>query len=131
MILLDTHIWVRWIHGDKNLSENIKQIIKDNEINGLGISIISCWEVAKLVEYKRLILPLDIKDWFSIAINYPGIKIFPLTPDIIIESTQLPGEFHKDPADQLITATSRLNKIPILTLDEKIIKYKNVNTLKF
>ena len=126
MILLDTHIWVWWVHGAEQLSKNQERIIEENEQSGLAISIISCWEIAKLVEYKRLELPLNIKDWFNEALNYPGMKILPLTTEIIIESTELPGKFHKDPADQIIVATSRINKIAVLTADDKILKYKYV-----
>src|ERR1051326_3331162 len=100
MIVLDTHIWIWWVHNDTQLNDEHKSLIKDNESSGLLISVISCWEVAKLVEYNRLILPCPIKDWFDKAINYPGINVIQLRPDIIIESTQLPGIFHKDPADR-------------------------------
>ncbi len=38
-----------------------------------------------------------------------------LTPRIIVESTQLPGKFNKDPADQLIVATARVLDVSVLT----------------
>lgn len=130
MILLDTHIWIWWIHYANELSSNAKYIIKNSENNGLGVSIISCWEIAKLYENKRLILPVDIGGWLEIALNYPGISLIPLTPEIVIESTQLPGKFHKDPADQLIVATSRILGIPLLTIDNKIIDYQYVDKVE-
>jgi len=49
-----------------------------------------------------------------------------LTPEIIVESTQLPGEFHRDPADQLIVATSRILNIPLVTMDHAIRNYPHV-----
>jgi PIN domain nuclease of toxin-antitoxin system len=58
-----------------------------------------------------------------------GIQLLELTPQIAIESTLLPGEFHKAPADQIITATGRVLGIPLLTADEKILNYPHVNTL--
>jgi PIN domain nuclease of toxin-antitoxin system len=123
MILLDTHIWVWWVHGEKNLTHNMEDKIKKSGKDGLGISIISCWEVAKLVEYQRLKLPCSVSEWIEIALNYPGIHLLDLSPQIAIESTQLPGIFHRDPADQIIVATSRILDYPILTADERIIKY--------
>ncbi len=54
MILLDTHTWIWWIHDDPNLPAKHRKYIVENESDGLGISIISCWEVAKLTEYNRL-----------------------------------------------------------------------------
>ncbi|MDT3740642.1 MAG: type II toxin-antitoxin system VapC family toxin [Candidatus Kapabacteria bacterium] len=126
MILLDTHIWIWWVHGAKELKPDYESIILNNENHGLGVSIISCWEVAKLVENKRLKLPIDISNWIDTALNYPGIVLIPITPEIAVESTQLPGSFHKDPADQIIVATSRIFNIPILTVDKKIIDYQFV-----
>jgi PIN domain nuclease of toxin-antitoxin system len=126
LILLDTHIWIWWVHGAKELSSANELIISNSENFGLGISIISCWEVAKLVENRRLILPLDVSQWIDTALNYPGIVLLPFTPEIAVESTQLPGNFHKDPADQIIVVTSRIYKIPVLTVDNKILDYQFV-----
>ena len=92
------------------------------------MSIISCWEVAKLVEYKRLLLPCSVADWFDQALSYPGVVLLGLTPRIVIESTELPGDFHKDPADQMIVATSRVLDCPLLTNDRKILTYQHVVT---
>lgn len=44
------------------------------------------------------------------ALIYPGIQLLELTPEIAIESTRLPGEFHRDPADQIIVATARIHE---------------------
>lgn len=126
MIVLDTHIWVWWIDNPAKLNKKQQKVISDNEIEGIVISRISCWEIAKLVEKRRLKLNIPIDEWLSIAINYPGIEVVELTNDIIIESTQLPGRFHKDPADQLIVATARKLNLALLTNDKKILKYKHV-----
>ncbi|MEW6126493.1 MAG: type II toxin-antitoxin system VapC family toxin [Acidobacteriota bacterium] len=130
MIILDTHIWIWWVHNDKKLTNNQRKWIKDNESYGLGISAISCWEVAKLVELKRLTLPEPMADWFDKALNYPGILLINLTPQIALESTQLPPIFHNDPADQIIVATARVYDCALLTADAKILAYAHVKTLK-
>ena len=52
-----------------------------------------------------------------------------LTPQIAIESTQLPGAFHHDPADQIIVATARYYDCPVLTADARILDYPHVKTL--
>ena len=129
MILLDTHIWVWWVHGDPSLTANQKRFIIEHEADGLGVSIISCWEVAKLVERARLILPCTVGDWFDQALLYPGVKLLNLTPAIVVDSTQLPPGFHQDPADQLIVPTARVNGYPLLTADQKLISYPHVMTL--
>jgi PIN domain nuclease of toxin-antitoxin system len=128
MILLDTHILIWWIDNSPRLTQRHRQIIHEQQDDGLGISIYSCWEIAKLVEYGKLELKFPIEDWLEIALSHPDLQLIDLTIPIIIKSTQLPG-FHKDPADQIIVATSMILGIPLLTADEKIIAYPDVTTL--
>ncbi|RLC77110.1 MAG: type II toxin-antitoxin system VapC family toxin [Chloroflexi bacterium] len=130
MIVLDTHIWVWWVHGDKRLTPTQIEVIVANETDVIGVSAISCWEVAKLVEYNRLRLPCPLEEWFEQALSYPGILLIPLTPEIVIESTRLPGEFHRDSADQIIVATARVYNCPLVTGDEKILNYPYVTTIR-
>lgn len=128
MILVDTHIWVWWIHGDQNLTSDHVALISDNEEEGIGIGTITCWEVAKLVEYGRLELPVPVETWLAEALGYPGMNLLPLSPEIAVESTQLPGDFHRDPADQIIVATARIHDIKLVTVDSKILGYPYVDT---
>ena len=129
MILLDTHIWVKWVLDEKQLPELVQRQIIEHEKDGLGVSVISCWEVAKLLELKRLNLDMDVSDWINQALSYPGIQLVELSPCIAVESTRLPGEFHRDPADQIIVATARIHECPLLTLDRKILAYSHVKLL--
>jgi PIN domain nuclease of toxin-antitoxin system len=126
VIILDTHIWIWWVHDDPQLPEQYKAYIQANEVEDLGISAISCWEIAKLVEYGRITLPHPVDIWLDKALNYPGVQLLPLTPAIAVESTQLPPPFHKDPADQIIVATARIYQCPIVSLDRKIREYGHV-----
>jgi PIN domain nuclease of toxin-antitoxin system len=57
LILLDTHIWVWWVQDLPRLTTVQRRHLEQNETAGLGVSAISCWEVAKLVEVGRLTLP--------------------------------------------------------------------------
>ncbi len=129
MIVLDTHIWVWWVHGDDRLTEKQAEVIKTNEADTIGISAISLWEVAKLVEYDRLTLPYPVEEWFELALGYPGIGVLALTPEIAAASIQLPGSFHRDPADQIIVATARNHACSLLTSDQKLIKYPHVESI--
>jgi PIN domain nuclease of toxin-antitoxin system len=95
----------------------------------LGISIISCWEVAKLVEKNRLVLSISVDEWLKEALAYPGVQLLSLNVPIVVQSTQLSG-FHNDPADQIIVATAKVYKCPLLTADTKILNYSDVETLK-
>jgi PIN domain nuclease of toxin-antitoxin system len=94
-------------------------------LRGIGVSIISCWEVAKLVEYGRLKLPQDVAEWLGVAL----LQLLDLTPAIVVESTRLPQPFHKDPADQMIVATARMHDCSLATADDKILNYAHVRTV--
>lgn len=129
MIVLDSHIRVWWVHGDKRLTDSQARIIQENEIEAIGISSISLWEIAKLVEYNRLKLPYGLSEWFDSALSYPGIRLLEITPEIAVQSTRLPGKFHRDPADQTIVATARVYECPLVTSDNKILQYAHLNTV--
>lgn len=129
MIVLDTHVWIWWVHGDLLLPPDYVGVVQSHEAAGLGVSAIACWEVAKLVEYGRLTLPCPVGEWLEQALAYPGMQLLPLTPEIAVESTQLPPPFHKDPADQIIVATTRIYRLPLVTCDAKIRAYPHVQLL--
>lgn len=126
MIILDTHIWIWHVQGDVRLDKRTQEFIKQNETTGLGVSAISIWEIAKAVEHEKLILSMDTLDWLKLACDYPGAQILPLTPEICVESTNLPGTFHRDPADQLIVSTARMLNAELVTADSKILSYPHV-----
>lgn len=71
MILLDTHIWVWWVHGDSALSASRREWLDSSGETGIGVSVISCWEVAKLVELQRLTLPCPVFDWIQRRFRIP------------------------------------------------------------
>lgn len=129
MIILDTHIWVWWVHGDERLEPSQANAIQRAEGDVIGVSAISCWEIAKLVERGRLELPRPLEEWFGLALDYPGVRLIELSPSIAVASVQLPGRFHRDPADQIIVATARINECPLVTSDQKINSYEHVETV--
>jgi PIN domain nuclease of toxin-antitoxin system len=125
VILLDTHVWVWWVDGGAQLPPNYLTLIQTEVANGLGVCAISCWEVAKLVELGRLQLAIPVDQWLVLALQ-PPIQLLPLSPEVAVGSTRLPGSFHRDPADQLIVATARHYNCPLITLDRLIRAYPHV-----
>lgn len=129
MIILDTHIWVWWMDENPSLLKKERDIILGNQSDGLGISAFSLWEVAKLYEKQRITFTIPLNKWFSKALERPDIVLLPISPDVIVESVELPDEFHNDPADQIIVATARVYDCPLITYDSKILTYKHVKLL--
>jgi PIN domain nuclease of toxin-antitoxin system len=128
MIILDTHIWIWWVEQNYRLTNNQQKLIETYRSEGLGVSIISCWEIAKLVEIQRIALKIPIQEWLNQALAYKNVELIHLSLPIIIQSTQLIN-FHKDPADQLIVATAKVYNCPLLTADQKILHYPDVEIL--
>lgn len=128
MIVLDTHTWIWWVHADSRLPSALEQRIRSTPADQRMVSIISCWEVAKLVENSRITLPVAIGSWLEQSTRSSVAQIVPLTLPIILDATALPEGFHKDPADQIIVATARTLGAVLLTVDEKIRKYEYVQT---
>lgn len=131
MIVIDTHILLWWVSGDKSLSATATKAIKETLAKGseVIISSISAWEIAMLIKKGRLVLSMEIESWLDEVTQIDGVRFFPVDNEIGIKSTMLPGEFHKDPADRMIVATARKLAVPLVTSDEKIIHYEHVKTV--
>ena len=128
MTALDTHTWIFWVNDSLDeLSPKALESIQSHDV--LGVSIISCWEIAMLVAKNRLRLNIDVLSWIDQALKYPGVKLLNLNPEITVLSTRLPGNFHGDPADRLIVATCMYNNIPLISKDKKIHSWGNINII--
>ena len=128
--LLDTHVWVWWMANPSRVSGTAYDTIRGiGPEDRLLLSAISVWEVAKLVQKGRLTLGMDLEVWVQRALDLPRLSLVGLSPDIAIESNRLPGEFHRDPADQIIVASARITGAVVITSDEAIQSYPHVRTL--
>ena len=128
MIVLDTHIWFYFINdGPGEMQAAARKAVRENDV--LGVCVISCWEIAMLVAKDRLRLSIDVQDWITQALMYKGIKLIDMTPEIAVLSTRLPGEFHQDPADRIIVASSLKLGALLVTLDQNIIEWGHIQTI--
>jgi PIN domain nuclease of toxin-antitoxin system len=125
LLVLDTHVWIWLINGE--LEHISKKCIEAVEIAGvkgnLGVSAISVWEVGMLESKGRIHLQQICIDWVRDALSAPGLRLLPLTPEIAIESSRLPGQIHGDPADRILTATCRILGATLATKDRQLLSY--------
>lgn len=82
-----------------------------------------------LVSAGRLSLSMGLDDWLETVSEIEGLRFVPIDVRTGIESTCLPGEFHKDPADRMIVALARNLNVPVVTADYKIIAYEHVRSI--
>lgn len=104
MIVLDTHIWYWWINNDfGRLPKEIIEIIEDSP--DVGVSAVSCFELALANKKGRVELSLPLSKWFERALSGSDIDLLALTPEIASRAAGL-TEVHRDPFDRIIIATT-------------------------
>jgi PIN domain nuclease of toxin-antitoxin system len=132
-LLLDTHVWL-WLAlgtAGKIPPAALKVIEEIARSGGLMVSIISIWELALLVARERVVLPLPLNDWVGLALSRPEIRLLGLSrPNTVIDSVNLPGELHADPADRFLIATARNRRATLATHDDRIIAYGQLGHVK-
>jgi len=119
-LLLDTHIWVRWLSLDQSLDKELVREIE--EADRLAISAVSCWEVAYLAKKKRIELPIALADWMVAALEGSGVEVINLSSNIAVKAAGLP-DIHRDPADRFIIATALESSFRVVSFDECFKQY--------
>ncbi len=129
-LLLDTHVWVDFINASPKLRPHAVAAIDKARSDGSAfVSVISIWEVALLVRLKRLMLDAPVPQWTSEALKLPGVNLLPFTPEIAIASVDLPDPMHKDPADRILVASARVERLTLVTRDRDILALARSNKL--
>ncbi len=116
MINLDTHILVFALAGDVKPRE--RRVLAENT---WSISAIVLWELAKLAQLGRVGVDLENAE---VVRTLSSLHVWPLDLSVSVQSTKL--DFHSDPADEIIAATSIVHAVPLLTRDKRILKSRVV-----
>mgnify|MGYP003384048156 CR=1 FL=1 len=104
MIVLDTHIWYWWVNLEhERLPPGMVAAIENAP--RVGVSPVSCFELAMAHRRGRLELPLQLRDWFARALEGSDVELLPLTTEISALAVEL-SEIHRDPFDRIIIATA-------------------------
>ena len=119
--LLDTHTFLWFVAGDKQLPEKIKTKILD--INELCyISVASFWEITIKKQIGKLEIDVSINELFTYA-ERNQIEILQITSDHLLELERLP-QHHNDPFDRLIVSQAIAEKMILFSKDKGLKKYK-------
>ena len=124
-VLLDTHI-VLWLDsGSDRLSRATCDLV-DQCWRGGGsvlLSAVTAWEIALLADTGRIALDVAVADWLERFIDRPGIAVVPLSLHAATGAYRLHHLEHRDPADRLLIATAIELGCPLLTYDERILRF--------
>jgi PIN domain nuclease of toxin-antitoxin system len=119
VILLDTHA-VYWLNQSPEKLSGIatRAIRRAATSTGLGLSSISLWELAWLLQNGRLRLKTaTARAFLDALLQTPGLVLLEITTEIALRAAQLPAGFPNDPADRLIAGTAWVHDMPIVTRD--------------
>lgn len=130
MTVLDTNALIWWINNARKLSRKAKKAIEEAEKKkAVYISSISILEICILVKRGRLKLDTSPDNWLRQVEALSYVHFVPMDNKIALLSVNLPDFSHKDPADRIIIATALNLGAKLITSDEKILKYKRVQTV--
>ena len=123
-LLLDTCAAL-WLAENGTLSATAADALEEaNQASRTTwVSPISAWEIGMLVSRGRIALSSSPNLWFRRLLDQPEIGLCPLEPDVLIDSSALPGDAPRDPADRIILATARGHGFRILTRDRQMVAY--------
>ncbi|MGD9598029.1 MAG: type II toxin-antitoxin system VapC family toxin [Steroidobacteraceae bacterium] len=125
-LLLDTHVWIWLSFGTPGVfhPDLRKRLDAADGAHPLHVSIISAWEIALLAARGRLNLARPTQAWLEEALAHPALQLLALDdPAVVVDSNELPGDFHADPADRLLVATARIGGHTLVTRDHGILDY--------
>ncbi|RZL31000.1 MAG: type II toxin-antitoxin system VapC family toxin [Pedobacter sp.] len=119
--LLDTHAFLWFVAGDKQLPLSIKSELID--INQpCFLSIASLWEIAIKKQIGKLELNIGFNELFRFA-ERNQIEIISINETHL--STLLNLEFiHNDPFDRIIVSQAIAEDLVLISKDHKLKKYK-------
>ncbi|MFM7716382.1 MAG: type II toxin-antitoxin system VapC family toxin, partial [Microcystis sp.] len=115
------HIWFWYIN------ENFEQFPLEwtaqiRQADSVGVSPISCYEIALAHNKGRLTLDIPIQQWLTDALTPSGIELLPLTSEITLRAVNL-SPVHKDPFDRIIIATALEYQAKLASVDSLFPEY--------
>jgi len=119
--LLDTHTFIWWVIDDNRLSSTARNIIADPG-NNLFFSAASAWEIVIKVRLGKLNLPEPPETYIPSRLSINRFESLPIQMNHALQVVNLPA-LHQDPFDRIIIAQSQVEKMPIITVDNKITQY--------
>ena len=123
-ILLDTHIFLWFIENNNRLSAQWRTEI-ENPDNQVYLSVASVWECIIKYQIGKLNFPESPEVYLTKKRKQHLISSLVIDEDSIAYLTNLPL-LHKDPFDRLLICQSLQHNLLIMTEDNAILSYPNL-----
>lgn len=128
MIVLDTCAIIWDALEARKLTAKAKKAIERHS-DELLICDISFWEIAMLVNRKRLLVDFAVSGFLRLVREARNFHVQEITPEIAELSAGFGSQISADPADRLIAATSIVRNAPIITADQNLRDARVVQTI--
>jgi PIN domain nuclease of toxin-antitoxin system len=119
--LLDTHTFLWFVAGDKQLPESVKAKIKDIGKHCF-LSVASLWEITIKHQIGKLTLNISLEELFEYA-DRNQIEVIQISNEHLLTLSLLPGHL-SDPFDRLIVSQALAENLTLITKDKGLKKYK-------
>lgn len=126
--LLDTCAIIFIAENTGNLSASTLKVVTDAAPGDVAVSAISVAELACLQERRRIQIKQHWRTWWDMLLRRTGWLCLPITGEVLAEAYSLPPPLHRDPADRVLIATARSERLALITTDGKILAYPHVQT---
>lgn len=120
-ILLDTHIFLWFISGDRRLSKSLREGLRDPD-NEVFLSAVSVWEAMVKHQLGKLPLPENPATYLPKQRVLHHIESLALSENCVTQLPQLPP-LHRDPFDRMLICQALQNNLAIATVDPAIRAY--------
>ena len=116
-LLLDTHVFLWWCAGNKQLKKRVRNVIADPD-NEVFVSAASGYEIA----IKRALGKIEIMDNLTDEVDKEGFVHLPVTFFHAEQAGKLPFH-HRDPFDRILIAQAQAEGLMLVTRDVHIPLY--------
>lgn len=120
-LLLDTHAFLWAIAEEERLSQRVRALLEDLD-NDILVSLASIWEIAIKAGLGHLDVPDDLEGFIAKHLSRAGIGVLPIELRHVVGVRDLPAH-HRDPFDRLLIVQSRIERIPIVSVDTALGAY--------
>ena len=127
--LLDTCAVLFIAENTADLTSATLKLIDAAPAGEVFVSAISVAELACLQERGKITLKQHWRVWWDALLKRTAWTCLPITAEVMAEAYSLPPPIHRDPADRVLIATARIERLTLVTTDGKIRNYPHVVTV--
>jgi len=117
-VLADTHAFVWALSDPALLSAPARQVLAESEV---AVSVASLWELV-LKSGKKGALLQDPLPWWEKYVSQARIPTLAIRTSHLVALGRLP-ELHKDPFDRILVAQAMVERMPLVTKDDRLHQY--------